>query len=92
MNRTLNDDPLHHVTRLARLAKREAAPRGHVTREVLRRIRHKNVPSLTRPLTLFAAVAAGAAVAALVLIAASVSTPVDDPFGAFFQVTGIGDI
>ncbi len=85
-------DPLERARRLAALARLEQAPTGHVARQVIRRIRSKSVPSLTRPLTLFAAIAAGAAVAALVLIAVGLSASSGDPLGAFFQVASMTNI
>jgi hypothetical protein len=92
MNSPTYLDPLERAGRLAALARLEQAPTGHVARQVIRRIRQRSAPSLTRPLTLFAAIAAGAAVGALVLIAVGLGASAGDPLGAFFQVASMSSI
>ena len=80
------NDPLEHVRELAARARREEAPQGHVASKVLRRLREESLSVVTRQLSLFAALTGVLALAAVLLIAASVDVSAADPLGTFFQV------
>lgn len=92
MNNPMSHEPLPQVKQLAAMARREQPPTGHIAPQVLQRIRRRELPSLTRPLTVFAAIAAGTAVAVLLLIGVGFDSSGGDPLGAFFQVASITNI
>ena len=91
------NDPLEHVGRLAAAAKREVAPCGSVSRQVVRRIEQELCAredagrsggfQLLRPLTVLAAATVAFTIAALLAIIGSPTAAAADSLGTFFQVS-----